>query len=416
MENKVEAAQTKEFSIPVKRNMSLLVSTVSLEAIADAIFTLCLAWFVLERTGSALVTSTITAIRYIVNIFAGPLIGVFVDRTQPKKAMVRSYIVLALIGMILIFFYIFLEDWIVFTIMAMVILNDVAQTFIRPSQRRILPDLVGEERIVIINGYMNSAAQGGALLGRAVGGILLSLIGLVGVMLTHSFIFLLAALFASWLVLPKQESSVAGMNGKTKGRFWDEFKDGAKLLVKHRALFHLTLINLGINFVTVGHLYMVLLKRQYGANAAQFGLLEATGMATAIVGGLVVGRLVKKMKPIYSLSIGLLVGGVSLALFGVFDQLMYAFILQIVDTFASLFYIVTFHTLLITLVKPEFRARIDTLVVSISSFAMPLSIFITGFLADIIAVRYMFYFTGLWGILMWFILILNKEVRKLEKV
>ena len=133
--------------------------------------------------------------------------------------MVRSYIVLALIGMILIFFYIFLEDWIVFTIMAMVILNDVAQTFIRPSQRRILPDLVGEERIVIINGYMNSAAQGGALLGRAVGGILLSLIGLVGVMLTHSFIFLLAALFASWLVLPKQESSVAGMNGKQRVDF-----------------------------------------------------------------------------------------------------------------------------------------------------------------------------------------------------
>lgn len=416
MRNQVERVQTKELSIPVKRNMSLVVSMKTLEEIADAIFTLCLAWFVLDRTGSAFATSAITAIRYIVNIFAGPLIGVFVDRTPPKKAMVRSYVVLAFIGFILIFFYLFLEDVIVFTIMAMVILNDIAQTFIRPSQRRILPDLVGKERVVIINGYITSAGQGGALFGQAIGGILLSFIGLIGVMVTHSVIFLLAALFASWLVLPKYERPVEKENEKQKGQFWAEFKEGAKVLVKHRALFNLTVINLGINFVSVGHLYIVLLKTQYGANAAQYGLLQATGVATTIVGGLLIGRLVKKVRPIYAFSIGLIVTSFTIGLLGFFDQLLLAFILQIVETLALLFYIVTFQTLLITLVKPEFRARIDTLVTSISSFAMPISIFLTGFLADIIPVRYLFYFTGFWGILMWLILLANKEVRKLEKV
>ncbi|WAA08916.1 MFS transporter [Fervidibacillus albus] len=179
----------KEVQIPIRRNMPLVVSFSTLEQIADAIFTLCLSWFVLERTGSAFITSTIIAIRYIVNVFAGPLIGVFVDRAHPKKAMVKSYIVLAIIGFILIFFYLVLEDFIIVSIMAMVVLNDIAQTFIIPSRRRILPDLVGTERIAVVNGFIASAGQGGALFGKAIGGLLLSVIGIIGVLLTHSVIF-----------------------------------------------------------------------------------------------------------------------------------------------------------------------------------------------------------------------------------
>ncbi|WP_427392401.1 hypothetical protein ACPVTF_16120 [Geobacillus icigianus] len=69
-----------------------------------------------------------------------------------------------------------------------------------------------------------------------------------------------------------------------------------------------------------------------------------------------------------------------------------------------------------TLVKPEYRARIDTLVASISSLAMPLTVFLTGYLADIIPVHYIFYFTGIWGTLMGIIPLLSKEIHQLENL
>ncbi|WAA08915.1 MFS transporter [Fervidibacillus albus] len=219
--------------------------------------------------------------------------------------------------------------------------------------------------------------------------------------------------------MPTYETKIQDKQPEQKGqksRFWNEFKAGTKVLAKHRVLLSLTIINLGINIGSVGHLHIVLLKDQYGATATQFGLLQATGVATSIIGGLFIGRLIKKIKPISSLSIGLIVTSFTIILLGCFDQLILAFILKIIETFALLFYVITIQTLLITLVKPEFRARIDTLVTSISSFAMPLSIFITGYLADIIPLRYLFYVTGAWGIVMWVILLLNKEVRQLEKV
>jgi len=416
LENQSERTKPKTLQIPVKRNMSLIVSTTTLGTIADAIFTLCLSWFVLERTGSAFITSAITAITYIVNVFAGPLIGVFVDRTSPKNAMIRAYIALGLIGFILIFFYLFLHDYIIVAVMAMVILNDIAQTFISPSRRRMLPNLVGTDRIAEVSGYLSSAGKTGILIGNAVGGILLSLIGFIGIMFTHSFIFLFAALLSSWLVLPKYERIVHHEKSKQKKQFWREFKDGAKLLLKLRVLLVITLINMGVNIVSVGHLNIYIFKTQYGATVAQYGFIEATGVATSIITGLFIGRIIKKIKPIFPLSLGLIIPSLSIALIGFYDQLFFAYILIAIQTFFLLFYTVTVHTLLITLVQPEYRARIDTLVASISSFAMPLTVFLTGYLADIIPVRYIFYFTGIWGTLMGIIPLLSKEIHQLENL
>ncbi|WP_243462984.1 hypothetical protein [Mesobacillus boroniphilus] len=93
-----------------------------------------MAWFVLDTTNSAFITSSIYAITFIINVFLGPFVGVLVDRTNPKKAMQRAYLVMGIIGVFLAFSYIFWSEYIIITVLAMVVVNDLAQAlFILPG-------------------------------------------------------------------------------------------------------------------------------------------------------------------------------------------------------------------------------------------------------------------------------------------
>ncbi|WP_010096279.1 MFS transporter [Ornithinibacillus scapharcae] len=396
--------------------MTLIISSTGLGVLADAIYTLCIAWYILEETNSAFLTSVIYTISFIVNVIFGPFIGVLVDRTSPKKAMFKAYLVLALIGLILIAAYLLINNLIIFIVLAMVILNDVAQAFINPSVGRMLPRLVGMKKIVVVNGYMSSVERSASVLGKAIAGILFSFIGFIGVMLTHSIIFLLASLLTTWLVLPKSLNKKNEKKVLTRKNYLAELKEGINTLKQQKTLLILSLMNMGVNVISVGHLYIVIFKTQYGANATQYGLLEASGIGVSILAGLFVGRLAKKIKPIITLSFSNIIAGLCMILIGFFDQLMIAVILLSIQMICSVFYGVVFGTLLITLVKEEFRARIDSLVVSISASIMPVTVLLGGYLADVIPVRYIFYVAGTWVILMSALPLLSKETRKIERI
>lgn len=408
----VQMKQEKAF-VPIKKNISLLVSSSALSNMADAIYTLCVSWYVLDRTGSAFLTSAIAAITFIINVFAGPFIGVLVDRTNPKSAMQKAYIAMAFIGGILIISYLLWNDYMVVSVMLMVVINDVAQSFIFPSRNRMLPGLIGNDRVAVVSGYLTSASNTATLMGNAMAGLLLSFIGFIGVMLTHSVFFLLAALLVSWLTLPNYEIK---KKDRTKQQYWKEFKEGVKVLRGHRALLALTCMNLGTNIVSIGYLYMVILKTQYGANASQYGIFEAIGVAVSIITGLFVGKLAKKIKPVILLTLSQFISAGCMILFGAGHHLLFAFILFSIQIIFGMFQSIVFGTLLITLVPSEFRARVDSLVISISALMMPVTILIGGYLADHIPIRYIFYVAGAWVMLMGFAPLLSKEVRQLEKI
>ncbi|GAE45994.1 MFS transporter [Mesobacillus boroniphilus] len=279
----------------------------------------------------------------------------------------------------------------------------------------MLPSLIGMKRIPEVSGYMSSINNTASLIGNSIGGLLLSLIGFIGVMVTHTFIFMFAAILTSWLLLPKW-----GDEGEKKNvvvnNYWKDFKDGVSVLRNHQVLLILSLVNMGTNIVSIGHLYIVIFKKQYGVTAFQFGLLEATGVAASIITGLLVGKIIKKIKPVHILSFSLIIPGLCMIGLGYSTSLALAFTLIFIQTACGVFYGVVFGTLLITLVKQEYRARVDSLVMSISSFVMPVTVLLGGLLADLISIKYIFYFAGIWVFMMGFLPYMNKEVRNMKDV
>ncbi len=411
--NSIEEVNSNSF---IKRNMALIVGSSGLGIFADSIYTLCIAWYVLDTTNSAFFTSLIYTITFIVNVFLGPFIGVIVDRTNPKAAMIKSYVILALVGLIVSSFYFTNKESIIVIILLMVIVNDVAQAFINPSVGRLLPRLVGMNKVAIANGYMSSTDRTAAVFGRAVAGLLFSLIGFVGVMITHSVVFIVAAILVSWLVLPSDEDTIQKKKVLSTKNYLTEFIDGIKVLKAQKNLLILSLTNMGINVISIGHLYIVMFKNEYGATATEYGILEATAIGASIFAGVIVGKITKKFKPVLILSLSNVIAGFCMVLIGFNDNLIIAAFLLSIQMMCGVFYGVVFGTLLITLVEAEFRARVDSLVISISALIMPITVLLSGYLADLININFIFYVAGIWVILISALPLLSKDMRKIKKL
>ena len=77
-------------------------------------------------------------------------------------------------------------------------LNAMGQSFEQPTRNALLPDLVQEDQLMQAVSLNSSAFQGAALVGPAIGGVLIEVIGVGGCMLINgfSFVFVLWALFA----------------------------------------------------------------------------------------------------------------------------------------------------------------------------------------------------------------------------
>jgi MFS family permease len=77
-------------------------------------------------------------------------------------------------------------------------LNAMGQSFEQPTRNALLPDLVPEDQLMQAVSLNSSAFQGAALVGPAIGGVLIEVIGVGGCMLINgfSFVFVLWALFA----------------------------------------------------------------------------------------------------------------------------------------------------------------------------------------------------------------------------
>jgi MFS family permease len=85
----------------------------------------------------------------------------------------------------------------VWHIMVVAFLNSTASSFEQPTRNALLPDLVPEDQLMQAVSLNSSAFQGAALVGPAIAGVLIEVIGIGTVMLINSFgfVFVLWALF-----------------------------------------------------------------------------------------------------------------------------------------------------------------------------------------------------------------------------
>jgi MFS family permease len=161
--------------------------------------------WVLQVTGSSLVTATVFLVGLLPGLVVGPLAGVLVDRWDRRRTLVA--VSLAQAAFLLPLLAVDGRDrlWVVYLVMAaeatLAQLND-------PARNALVPTLVARDDLVGANALIGLTTNLARLIGSPLGGLLVELAGLPGLVIGDAVSFLLGAALLG-LVRPPSPATVA---------------------------------------------------------------------------------------------------------------------------------------------------------------------------------------------------------------
>jgi Na+/melibiose symporter-like transporter len=264
--------------------------------------------WVLQVTGSSLVTATVFLVGLLPSLVVGPLAGVLVDRWDRRRTLVAVSLAEAVFLLPLLTVDGRGDLWVVYLVMAVEAslgqLND-------PARNAMVPALVGRDDLVGANALIGLNGNLARLAGSPLGGILVELSGLPGLVIGDAISFLLGAALLS-LVRPRPLSPPTGP--VSSPGVVGEWLEGLRVVARDRGL-RWGLVVDGLAAVAQGIftvLFVLFVTRELGGDGADVGLLRGVQAIGGLVGGVLVVGLARRLEA------GRLLG-VSLLAFGLID-------------------------------------------------------------------------------------------------
>ena len=282
--------QALDFWKPLKgKSFRRLWVGAGVSVLADQAFLVALTWLVLRVAGSGAELGAVLAVASVPGAILMPVGGVLSDRVSPVYIMVCAsvgrVVLLALLAALI------LTDatqlWHVYVIAASLSALDALYY---PASMAVVPALVGHDRLGAANALIQGAEQASGILGPALAGSFLALLGLGASFGATALLFLIATAFFGALaraakpaVGPADEGpEEEGATSSTR----DELIEGLRYVFRDPVIRSLLLIVLGTNVAMMGPLYVggaVLAELRLGG-AGAFGTLVAAAGVGSLIG------------------------------------------------------------------------------------------------------------------------------------
>ena len=373
-----------------QRNFALLWFAGFISLVGDWMLMIGLPIYVYILTHSALATSLMFIAGILPQIALGSVAGVFVDRWDRKRVMIITNVLLALCLLPLLFFHSVNLLWVVYIV---AFLESLISQFFTPAESALLPRLVDEEHLASANSVSSLNGNLARLIGPPLGGIVAGLLGLTGVVLLDAASFVIAAVLITLITVnarpvKKQASVETTMQANPWRKVWHEWLEGLRLVKQERnvaAMFALIAItSLGEGVFSV--LFIVYVSRVLHGGSLQLGWLQGAQAVGGLIGGLLIGFVVKKVSLPHLIGFGAIAFGVvDLLIFNYptfFPGIVIGLALFVLVGIPGVGFSTGVTTLLQTSVEDEYRGRIFGAMGTTSALLMLLGIMLAGFLGD----------------------------------
>jgi MFS family permease len=175
------------------KSFGLLFSGQTVSQIGDSMNKVALLWFVYELTGSAFKMTVVGLLQTIPPLVFGPLIGVYLDRLKKKPVLIWVDLIrtglVALIPMLYAMEALTLER-----LYVLVFATSIVSTVFGPALASAVPLLVPRAQLTAANALIQSTTNIGLLIGPAVCGVGIAMIGAHNVLYLDAATFLVSAL------------------------------------------------------------------------------------------------------------------------------------------------------------------------------------------------------------------------------
>jgi MFS family permease len=354
-----------------KTAVSALVSAEVVSVLGTRMTYLALPWFVLVTTGSPAKMTLVLAAEIAPMVVLGIPSGLLVQRIGARNTMlIADFARAPILASIPILHAL---DLLSFPLLLGLVA--LLGSFMPPyfaSQRTILPELVGEDERRMSQG--NSLIEGGAafaaLLGPAIAGLLIPLIGAPNVLYVDAATYAVAFLLVLFFV-PRRKPIAAAVRPKVLA--------GVRFLFQDRLLGPIAGVVVGFGFLSAGmSAGLVFYAYDELDNSRIAGLFYAALGAGALVGTFAAIAAVRKVPPLRLSGLAIIAFSVPLWVLPFLPPWPVVF----VALFAATFFTPLINGPLIAVLTartPEnLRAMVITAVISINTLAAPLGFLVAG--------------------------------------
>jgi len=320
-------------SLLSNRNFLLVWGGQSVSMLGSRVSYIALMWWVLERTDSAAAIAMVGIAAALPSLILGPIAGACIDRLDRRRIMAAMDWVNGLIvgtaGILLSAGA--LRVWHVYPLTA---LAATAMSLHRPALQASIPNLVEKRQLARANSFYQVSRSVSGLIGLALGGVLVGLIGTAPTLWLDGATFLVAG----GSLLLTTFASPRGSNGRgwaailtdTAGGF--RFLWGRKMLLAMLVLFGL------VNFLLAptSVLFPIMARDVLDAGAQGYGLLSAAVASGMLFGGLLTAGVKRFKRYGWAILVGLLAVGLLLAVFGASRSLLFSLgVLAVLGVFVA---------------------------------------------------------------------------------
>ncbi len=387
----------------------------TLSRIGDFLFQIALAWWVLEKTGSATAMGTVlffSTLPMVVFVLVG---GVVVDRMRRGLLLFMSDMARCFI-MVVGAWLAFTDQLVLWQIYVIAILFGFADAFFLPAYNALIQQMVAEEDLPSANSINSLSMQFGRVAGPAIGGLIVGFGGTAVAFGFNALSFFIGALtVASLLNLPAPTSTDPG--GFTLKQFKEDLRDGFSTIFSTPVLWVAILVFAFTNITLAGPYNIAmpfLVQQELGGDEKMLGFIYAIFPIGYAIASLIMGSFQKiRHRGIVFYVCGA-IAGIGLGVFGFGLPLYLLVIAALLNGAALEIDGLIWTNLMQEKVPPEKMGRVSS-VDSLGSFVLlPIGFAFTGWLIDTIGVTSVFIAAGAVTAVISLLPLLHPVIRKLD--
>lgn len=373
------------------RNFTLLVLGQVCSLIGNFTLKFALSMYVLERTGSATVFATLLAIAMLPTILLSPFGGMVADRLNRRNIMVALDL---LSGMtVLAAFLLFREDISIELIGVLLVLLSVLGAFESPTVQACVPQMQTGENVLKGNAVVSQISAVAGLVTPFAGSVLYTAVGIKPILLATMICFFVTALFECFIRLDYQKPARKQRIGQIVK---EDFAASMQFLGKQQpAVLKLLLLAALVSLFAVGIMmvgFPFLVRTVLGLSAKHYGIAESAIGASAIVGGISVGFLAKRLPTrklhwtIITLGLCMLPAGIAFVMpMGTTAKYLVLVLMFCVGQVACIVFSIFAMSLIQQRTPQLLTGKVMSYVFTISLCAQPLGQLVYGYLFDVFA-------------------------------
>lgn len=259
-----------------------LLSASVVSGLGDLVARVALTVTVYERSGSALQAALVYAVTFLPWLVGGPVLGALADRLPARRVLVACDLArAALIGLMA------LGDPPVLVLLGLVLLTELAAAPFQAARSALLPEVLTEAEYPVGVGLVAGVNQGCQVLGYAVGGLAVAVLGTRGALAADAATFLVSALLLRSGLAARPHAAV----GSVGRSIWRDTAEGWSFVIRSSRVRHLlgaAWLGCAIVVLPEALLAPYALKARLGPR--ELGVLLAVGPLATCVAGVAVTR------------------------------------------------------------------------------------------------------------------------------